>query len=91
MKSGERRGLTPIALREKSASFERETLDRQSASFRRYGVIGDFDDPYLTMNPDYEAVQVGVSGEVYKRGHISRGRKLVHCSRSSRIAPVKGE
>ena len=44
MKSKERRGLTSITLREKAASFTRETVDRQSTSFLRYGVIGNFDD-----------------------------------------------
>ena len=91
MKSKERRGLAHITLREKVASFARKTVDRQSASFRRYGVVDDFDDPYLTLDPDYEAAQVGVLGEMYKhkRGQISRRRKPVHWSPSSCTALTK--
>ena len=49
MKSAEREALTPLSLREKAASFAKETVEKQSASFRRYGVWGDFEDPYLTL------------------------------------------
>lgn len=91
MKSKERQGLTPVTLREKAAAFAREAVGRQSASFQRYGVIGDFDDPYLTLLPEYEAAQIGVFGEMYKRGHIFRGRKPVHWSPSSRTALAEAE
>eukprot|EP00578_Thalassiosira_sp_NH16_P010339 CAMPEP_0181104772 /NCGR_PEP_ID=MMETSP1071-20121207/15612_1 /TAXON_ID=35127 /ORGANISM="Thalassiosira sp., Strain NH16" /LENGTH=1088 /DNA_ID=CAMNT_0023188005 /DNA_START=250 /DNA_END=3516 /DNA_ORIENTATION=+ len=91
MKSKERQALTPITLRERAAQFARETVERQSASFQRYGVIGDFDNPYLTLLPEYEAAQIRVFGEMYKSGYIFRGRKPVHWSPSSRTALAEAE
>mmetsp|Transcript_17607 Transcript_17607/g.38130 ORF Transcript_17607/g.38130 Transcript_17607/m.38130 type:complete len:1084 (-) Transcript_17607:47-3298(-) len=91
MKSKERQALTPITLREKAAEFAKETVEKQSASFQRYGVIGDFDNPYLTLLPEYEAAQIRVFGEMYKRGYIFRGRKPVHWSPSSRTALAEAE
>ncbi|KAL7542541.1 hypothetical protein ACHAXR_012135 [Thalassiosira sp. AJA248-18] len=91
MKSKERQALTPITLREKAASFAKETVEKQSASFQRYGVIGDFESPYLTLQPEYEAAQIRVFGEMYKKGYIFRGRKPVHWSPSSRTALAEAE
>lgn len=91
MKSKERQGLTPIALREKAAEFAKDTVGRQSESFQRYGVFGDFDKPYLTLQPEFEAAQIGVFGEMFKQGHIFRGRKPVHWSPSSRTALAEAE
>lgn len=91
MKSKERQALTPITLREKAAQFAKDTVEKQSASFQRYGVIGDFQNPYLTLLPEYEAAQIRVFGEMYKQGYIFRGRKPVHWSPSSRTALAEAE
>jgi len=91
MKSKEREALTPITLREKAAQFAKDTVEKQSASFQRYGVIGDFENPYLTLLPEYEAAQIRVFGEMYKQGYIFRGRKPVHWSPSSKTALAEAE
>jgi len=91
MKSKERQGLTPIALRERAADFARETVTKQSESFQRYGIMGDFENPYLTLQPTYEASQIEVFGEMFKKGYIFRGRKPVHWSPSSRTALAEAE
>mmetsp|Transcript_7621 Transcript_7621/g.13733 ORF Transcript_7621/g.13733 Transcript_7621/m.13733 type:complete len:1084 (+) Transcript_7621:148-3399(+) len=91
MKSKERQALTPITLRQKAAAFAKETVEKQSASFQRYGIIGDFENPYLTLQPQYEAAQIGVFGEMHKQGYIFRGRKPVHWSPSSRTALAEAE
>lgn len=91
MKSKERQGLTPIALREKAADFAKATVEKQSESFQRYGIIGDFENPYLTLDPAFEAAQIGVFGEMFKKGYIFRGRKPVHWSPSSRTALAEAE
>lgn len=80
MPSKERAALTPSALRKRAAGFAREAAAAQSASFRRYGVWGDFDRPYLTLQPEYEAAQLEVFGKMFLKGHIYRGRKPVHCA-----------
>jgi isoleucyl-tRNA synthetase len=91
MKSEERQGLTPIVLREKSAAFAKESVERQSSSFQRYGIFGDFDKPYLTLQPSFEAAQIAVFGEMFKKGYIFRGRKPVHWSPSSQTALAEAE
>jgi isoleucyl-tRNA synthetase len=91
MKSKEREALTPVTLREKAATFAKETVVKQSASFQRYGIFGDFDNPYLTLQPSFEAAQIEVFGEMFKKGYIFRGRKPVHWSPSSKTALAEAE
>ena len=52
----------------------------------RFGVWGDWEAPYLTMSPAYEAAQLGVFGAMFLKGYIYRGLKPVHWSPSSRTA-----
>ena len=52
----------------------------------RYGVWGDWEQPYLTLNAEYEAAQLRVFARMVANGHIYRGRKPVHWSPSSRTA-----
>ena len=89
--SKERRSLTPVQLRARAAQFAKDTVEKQSKSFQRYGVFGDFDKPYLTLQPEFEAAQIGVFGEMYKKGYIFRGRKPVHWSPSSKTALAEAE
>ena len=91
MKSKERQALTHITLRQKATAFAKETVEKQSASFQRYSIIGDFENPYLTLQPQYKAAQIGVFGKMYKQGYIFRGRKPVHWSPSSRMALAEAE
>jgi len=91
MKSKERQALTPITLREKAATFAKKTVEEQSKSFQRYGIFGDFEKPYLTLQPKFEAAQIRVFGEMFKKGFIFRGRKPVHWSPSSRTALAEAE
>jgi len=91
MKSKERQALTPIQLRLKAAEFAKETVEKQSVSFQRYGVYGDFDNPYLTLQPEFEAAQIQVFGDMFTKGYIFRGRKPVHWSPSSKTALAEAE
>jgi isoleucyl-tRNA synthetase len=91
MKSKERQGLTPVDLRKKAAAFAQETVGKQMDSFKRYGVWADWDQPYLTLQPEYEAAQIEVFGKMFLKGHIYRGRKPVHWSPSSRTALAEAE
>lgn len=91
MKQKERELLTPISLRKKAAAFAKETQLAQCEAFKRYGVWGDWDTPYLTLQPEYEAAQIRVFGEMVTRGHIYRGKKPVHWSPSSRTALAEAE
>jgi len=91
MKPEERKGLTPLALRQKAQEFALKTVDEQRESFKRYGVWGDWEHPYLTLKPEYEAAQIGIFGQMVLKGYIYRGRKPVHWSPSSKTALAEAE
>ncbi|MBD2082195.1 isoleucine--tRNA ligase [Leptolyngbya sp. FACHB-17] len=91
LKPEERRQLTPLTLRQKARDFALDTVAQQSASFKRYGVWGDWEHPYLTLKPEYEAAQIGVFGQMVLKGYIYRGLKPVHWSPSSKTALAEAE
>ncbi|WP_089129419.1 isoleucine--tRNA ligase [Tolypothrix sp. NIES-4075] len=91
MKSAERQNLTDLQLRQKAKEFALAAVDDQRNNFKRYGVWGDWDHPYLTLNPEYEAAQIGVFGEMVLKGYIYRGLKPVHWSPSSHTALAEAE
>ncbi|MGF1459355.1 MAG: isoleucine--tRNA ligase [Leptolyngbyaceae cyanobacterium] len=83
--------LTPIKLRYKAKTFAEKTINDQREGFKRYGVWGDWDAPYMTLQPDYEAAQIGVFGQMYLKGYIYRGLKSVHWSPTSQTALAEAE
>eukprot|EP00262_Sarcandra_glabra_P011763 TRINITY_DN2896_c0_g2_i1.p1 TRINITY_DN2896_c0_g2~~TRINITY_DN2896_c0_g2_i1.p1 ORF type:complete len:1114 (-),score=229.52 TRINITY_DN2896_c0_g2_i1:171-3194(-) len=91
MDEDSRKVLTPIKLRKKAAKFAKETVKVQMKSFKRFGVWGDWTNPYLTLAPEYEAAQIEVFGQMAMQGYIYRGRKPVHWSPSSRTALAEAE
>ncbi len=58
--------------------FAQHYVDVQREGFKRMGVIGDWEHPYLTMDPAFEAEEVKVFGEMYKKGVIYKGLKPVY-------------
>jgi isoleucyl-tRNA synthetase len=91
MKPEERQALTPIDLRRKAKTWALNQVEQQRESFKRYGVWGDWDQPYLTLLPEYEAAQINVFGQMVLKGYIYRGLKSVHWSPSSRTALAEAE
>jgi isoleucyl-tRNA synthetase len=91
MKSSERSELTPVTLREKAAEFAKSAVERQAIGFQRFGVMGDFSQPYLTLQPQFESEQIRVFGKMFQEGYIFRGRKPVHWSPSSQTALAEAE
>lgn len=91
MDEKERRALTPLDLRKRAAEFALKTVDSQRTQFKRYGIWADWESPYVTLNPAYEAAQLRVFGSMLLNGHIYRGRKPVHWSPSSRTALAEAE
>ncbi len=59
-------------------AFAQKFVDIQMAQFKRLGVLADWEHPYLTMNPSFEATEVKVFGEMYKKGYIYKGLKPVY-------------
>ncbi|MFN9618197.1 MAG: isoleucine--tRNA ligase [Synechococcaceae cyanobacterium] len=91
LSSEERRTLTPIELRRRAHAYALEQVEIQKAGFRRWGIWGDWERPYLTLNRSYEAAQIAVFGRMVLAGHIYRGLKPVHWSPSSRTALAEAE
>jgi isoleucyl-tRNA synthetase len=91
LKPDEKKALTPIGIRKKAAGFAKETIDKQRAGFKTYGVWADWEHPYVTLDPAYEAAQIGVFGQMFLKGFIYRGLKPVYWSPSSRTALAEAE
>ena len=88
---GGRSALTPAELREKCREFAHKNLKGQESEFKRLGVWGDWEHPYLTIDPAYEAEQVRVFGEMYKKGYIEKGMKPVYWCASCETALAEAE
>jgi isoleucyl-tRNA synthetase len=91
MKPEERKNLSPLELRHKAAEFAKKTVEEQKLGFQRMGVWAEWDKPYLTLQPEYEAAQIGVFGQMVLKGYIYRGLKPVHWSPSSKTALAEAE
>lgn len=70
--------IDPVELRKCCREFALSCLDEQKAQFKRLGVWGDFDDPYLTIKPEFEAKQVEVFGKMAEKGLMYKGLKPVY-------------
>ncbi len=91
MKPEERQTLTPLELRQRAETWALGQVDQQRHSFERLGIWGDWEHPYLTMQPEYEAAQIHVFGQMALKGYIYRGFKPVYWSPSSRTALAEAE
>lgn len=70
--------LDAKAFREKCREYAAAQVDKQREGFKRLGVLADWDRPYLTMRPAYEAEQLRVLAQIVDNGHVVRGFKPVH-------------
>lgn len=79
------------AFRAACRAFALEQIDLQRADFKRLGVLGDWDRPYLTMSPRYEAQQLRAFGHIIRNGHLYKGVKPVHWCLDCRSALAEAE
>ncbi len=70
--------VSKAEFREKCKEFALSYVNIQREEFKRLGVIGDWDNPYLTLRPDYEAIQIKAFGEMAKKGYIYKGLKPIY-------------
>ena len=70
--------LTPEQFRDKCREYASEQVEIQRKDFKRLGVLGDWDNPYLSMDRKFEADMVRGLGKIFERGHIVRGAKPVY-------------
>ncbi len=71
--------------------FAQHYIDVQMEGFQRMGVIGDWEHPYKTMNPSFEAEEVKIFGEMYKKGYIYKGKKPVYWCYTDETALAEAE
>lgn len=91
-KSGVNRKTTPILdFRNLCRDYALKQVDHQKAQVHRLGVLGDYQNPYLTLRPEYEAQQIEVFAEMVKKGLIYKGLKPVYWSPSSESALAEAE
>ena len=79
------------AFRAACRAFAEEQIQGQRSDFKRLGVLGDWDHPYRTMDPKYEAQQLRAFGQVLNNGHVYRGAKPVHWCLNCRSALAEAE
>jgi len=79
------------AFRAACRKFAQEQVDQQRTDFKRLGVLGDWDRPYLTMDPAYEAQQIRAFGQIVRNGHLYKGAKPVHWCLDCRSALAEAE
>ena len=83
--------LDAQAFRAACRAYAHEQIDLQRADFKRLGVLGDWDRPYLTMSPRYEAQQLRAFGHIIRNGHLYKGVKPVHWCLDCRSALAEAE
>jgi isoleucyl-tRNA synthetase len=72
------KSMEPHEFRQACRDYALGQVEAQRTDFRRLGVLGDWDNPYLTMDPRYEAEQLRAFARILANGHIFRGYKPVH-------------
>lgn len=90
-KGVDRKKMSTAEFREKCKEFALEQIELQKKDFRRLGVRGDFNDPYITLKPEYEAAQIRIFGEMADKGLIYKGKKPVYWSPSSESSLAEAE
>ncbi len=91
-KSGVSRKNKPIVeFRQLCEEYAYKQVERQKVGFKRLGVLGDFDHPYITLQHDFESDQIKVFAKMAEKGLIYKGLKPVYWSPSSESALAEAE
>ena len=88
---GGRSALTPLELRQKCREFAAKNLKGQEENFKRLGVLGDWEHPYVTIAPEFEAHQVELFWQMYKKGYVQKGLKPVYWCADCETALAEAE
>jgi isoleucyl-tRNA synthetase len=87
----ESRDLSPLEVRKKSEAFARKFIDIQREQFKRLGVFGDWENPYLTMDPKYEAEILRAFAVFVDEGLVYQSKKPVFWSTGAQTALAEAE
>ena len=88
---GGKEAVTPEELRKKCREFALKNLKGQEENFKRLGVWGDWEHPYVTIDASFEATQVRVFGEMYKKDYVYKGLKPVYWCADCETALAEAE
>ncbi|KPU28294.1 isoleucine--tRNA ligase [Caloranaerobacter sp. TR13] len=83
--------VSPVEFRNKCRDYALSQVEKQKEQFKRLGVTGDWDNPYLTLKPEYEAHQIEIFGEMANKGYIYKGLKPVYWCPSCETALAEAE
>ena len=86
-----REGMSAVEFRERCAAYAMEQVDNQRKQFQRLGVWGEWDNPYLTLDPQYEAAQIRVFGEMVEKGYVYKALRPVYWCASCQTALADAE
>jgi len=81
----------PATIRKACDAYARKYIDHQRTQFKRLGVLGDWDNPYLTLNKEYEADELRLFADIVEKGFVYRGKKPVYWSIPCRTALAEAE
>ena len=87
----DRKSMPATKFRNKCKDYALKQVDKQRADFKKLGVIGDWENPYLTLDPKFEAEQIRVFGKMVDKGYIYKGLKPIYWSPSSESALAEAE
>ncbi len=87
----ESKELSPLEVRKKSEAFARKYVDIQREQFKRLGVLGDWENPYLTMDPKYEAEILRAIAVFVEKGLVYQSKKPVFWSTGAQTALAEAE
>lgn len=83
--------ISIVELRKMCEEFVTGYIDDQRSQFKRLGVIGEWDNPYITLNPEFEAEQIRVFAEMAAKGYIYKGLKPVYWCPECKTALAEAE
>src|ERR1700722_3845936 len=81
----------PAAIRRACEASARKFIDIQRTQFKRLGVLGDWEHPYLTLNKEYEADELRLFADIVEKGFVYRGKKPIYWCATCRTALAEAE
>src|SRR5256885_8257837 len=81
----------PVAIRKASEAYAWRFINLQREQFKRLGILGQWENPYITLNKEYEAEELRLFADIVEKGFVYRGKKPVYWSIPARTALAEAE
>ncbi len=85
------KNMTPLQIRQECKKYALKWVEKQKEGFKRLGIFGNWEDPYITLKPEFEAEQLKVFKEIYENGYVYKGLKPVYWSPTTETALAEAE